>query len=49
MDYLHNLLLYYGIRVLSSVGRAPPLQGGGRGFKPLSTHHQVHGVVVQFG
>ena len=26
-------------RVLSSVGRAAPLQGVGRGFEPLSTHH----------
>ena len=27
------------LRVLSSVGRAAPLQGVGRGFEPLSTHH----------
>ncbi|SCU74629.1 hypothetical protein CNECB9_1920024 [Cupriavidus necator] len=27
-------------RVLSSVGRAAPLQGVGRGFEPLSTHHR---------
>ena len=26
-------------RVLSSAGRAAPLQGVGRGFEPLSTHH----------
>jgi hypothetical protein len=25
--------------VLSSAGRASPLQGEGRGFDPLSTHH----------
>ena len=29
----------YRFRVLSSVGRASPLQGEGRGFKSLSTHH----------
>jgi hypothetical protein len=28
-------------RVLSSVGRAAPLQGVGREFEPLSTHQQV--------
>ncbi len=38
--------------VLSSVGRASPLHGGGRGFETLSTHHDlkpsiVCGVVVQ--
>ena len=27
--------------VLSSVGRAAPLQGVGRGFEPLSTHHRT--------
>ena len=27
-------------RALSSVGRAPPLQGGGRGFESLSAHRQ---------
>ena len=32
--------------VLSSAGRASPLQGEGRGFEPLSTH-QSRGVVVQ--
>jgi peptidyl-prolyl cis-trans isomerase D len=32
--------------VLSSAGRASPLQGEGRGFEPLSTHHDF-GVVVQ--
>ena len=26
-------------RVISSVGRAPPLQGGGRQFDPVITHH----------
>lgn len=26
------------VRVISSVGRAPPLQGGGRRFKPVITH-----------
>ena len=25
--------------VVSSVGRAPALQAGGRGFEPLTTHH----------
>ncbi len=39
-------------RVLSSVGRAVPLQGIGREFEPLSTHQTVEpekvlGVVVQ--
>ncbi|MCD6038918.1 MAG: hypothetical protein K0S27_318 [Gammaproteobacteria bacterium] len=42
--------------VLSSAGRASPLQGEGRGFEPLSTHHNrddslrgkvFRGVVVQ--
>lgn len=40
--------------VLSSAGRASPLQGEGRGFEPLSTHHSLEegfsdivGVVVQ--
>ena len=33
--------------VLSSAGRASPLQGEGRGFDPLSTHHVRAGVVVQ--
>ncbi|MEN9596716.1 MAG: hypothetical protein RL236_1150, partial [Pseudomonadota bacterium] len=33
-------------RVLSSAGRASPLQGEGRGFEPLSTHHDF-GAVVQ--
>ena len=28
-------------RVLSSAGRASPLQGEGRGFEPLSTHHML--------
>ena len=28
------------MRVLSSVGRAAPLQGVGREFEPLSTHQQ---------
>lgn len=28
-------------RVLSSAGRAAPLQGVGRGFDPLSTHHRL--------
>jgi hypothetical protein len=27
-------------RTVSSVGRAPPLQGGCRGFEPLTVHHQ---------
>src|SRR5437870_5194401 len=27
-----------GRRALSSVGRAPPLQGGGRRFEPVSAH-----------
>ena len=27
------------LRMLSSVGRASPLQGEGRGFEPLSIHH----------
>ncbi len=35
----------------SSVGRASPLQGEGRGFEPLSTHHKfgqrTAGAVVQ--
>ena len=35
----------------SSVGRASPLQGEGRGFEPLSTHHNFWqrsaGAVVQ--
>lgn len=26
-------------RTVSSAGRAPPLQGGGRGFEPLTVHH----------
>jgi hypothetical protein len=30
------------VRALSSVGRAPPLQGGGRGFESLSAHEQRH-------
>jgi len=38
-------------RVDSSVGRASPLQGEGRGFEPLSTHQNFgndpHGAVVQ--
>jgi hypothetical protein len=38
--------LDFFFRVLSSAGRASPLQGEGRGFEPLSTH-QVRGVVVQ--
>ncbi len=25
--------------VISSAGRAPPLQGGGRQFDPVITHH----------
>ena len=33
-------------RVLSSVGRAVPLQGIGREFEPLSTHQTVK--LVQF-
>ena len=33
--------------VLSSAGRAAPLQGVGRGFDPLSTHKEEFGVVVQ--
>ena len=32
-------LLAMSIWVLSSVGRASPLQGEGRGFESLSTHH----------
>lgn len=38
------------VRVFSSVGRASPLQGGGRGFEPLNTHQvsrEVLGAVVQ--
>ena len=40
------------IGVDSSVGRASPLQGEGRGFEPLSTHqkflgNEPHGAVVQ--
>lgn len=40
------------IRVLSSAGRASPLQGEGRWFEPTSTHHfyvvvGIRGVVVQ--
>src|SRR5690554_5290532 len=31
--------------VVSSAGRASPLQGEGRGFEPLTTHHR--GAVVQ--
>lgn len=27
------------LRAFSSVGRASPLQGEGRGFKSLNTHH----------
>ena len=27
------------VRVISSVGRAPPLQGGGHWFEPGITHH----------
>ena len=40
-------------RVLSSAGRASPLQGEGRGFEPLSTHQvalwrrKLFGVVVR--
>ena len=34
-------------RVLSSAGRASPLQGEGRGFEPLSTHQTKFGAVVQ--
>ena len=30
---------YSACRMLSSVGRASPLQGEGRGFEPLSIHH----------
>ena len=29
--------------VISSVGRAPPLQGGGRRFEPVITHHLSDG------
>ena len=33
-------------RMLSSVGRASPLQGEGRGFEPLSIHHFfIKGVI----
>ena len=28
-------------RVVSSVGRASPLHGEGRGFEPLTTHHKI--------
>ena len=33
-------LAYLHKRMLSSAGRAPPLQGGGRGFEPLSIHQK---------
>ena len=29
----------YLVRAFSSVGRAPPLQGGCREFEPLNAHH----------
>ncbi len=32
--------------VISSVGRAPPLQGGGHWFEPGITH-QTHGSLAQ--
>lgn len=36
------------VRVLSSVGRAEPLQGLGRGFESLSTHHHAACSVGSF-
>jgi hypothetical protein len=41
-----NLLMYRSKRqisdwVISSAGRAPPLQGGGRRFDPVITHHSL--------
>ncbi len=36
------------MRVFSSVGRAAPLQGVGREFDPLNTHHILY-PVTQFG
>ncbi len=44
-DVVTNILCFtakwQSIRVLSSVGRAAPLQGVGREFEPLSTHQSV--------
>jgi hypothetical protein len=38
---LQRLPRRFPIRVLSSAGRASPLQGECRGFDPLSTHHAL--------
>ena len=37
------------VRVISSVGRAPPLQGGGHWFEPGITHHfyYLNGLLAQ--
>ena len=35
------------LRVLSSAGRASPLQGEGRGFDSLSTHDAAHRRIVR--
>ena len=37
----------HAIRVISSVGRAPPLQGGGHWFEPGITHHPKNGSLAQ--
>ena len=36
---LNEVKIKYGVRAFSSVGRASPLQGEGRGFKSLNAHH----------
>ena len=44
----HNDILfraYLQKRMLSSAGRASPLHGGGRGFEPLSIHHQMREAI----
>ena len=32
--------------MLSSAGRASPLHGGGRGFEPLSIHHNAQNPIL---
>ena len=40
-------MLFHTVRVISSVGRAPPLQGGGHWFEPGITHHLQDGSLAQ--
>ena len=35
-------------RAFSSVGRAPPLQGGGRGIKTLNAHSKVQVTALKY-